>query len=237
MLFGDLCTQLAFGELGNLSAISDAVAGTIKTPALPKITNYTNEALLKLYSRFVLKENDLLLQLYPHITYYHLIPRFAVSYTPTGSVDNEPIRYILDTNYEPFADELLKVLSIHDMDGCKVPLNDENDDRSVFSPQDKLLQVPNPEDNTYLNLRFQQRHTKIQAVLSEEIVVPDVLMTALTSYIAYKTFSHMNSDNSTAKAQEFLALYERECDAVVANDLVGSSVSQTNSRFDRGGWV
>lgn len=230
----ELFDMLATGELQNLSL---AEGGKIATEARPKLTRYTNEALLELYSKFVLKENDMLIQLHEHITFYHLIPRFAVNYTPEGEVDDEPIRYILDLPKEKFEDELIRVLAVTDTNGLEVPLNNEEERFSVFTPQAKILQVPNPVQDKCLNVRYQQRHTKLQGELEERVECPDVLLVALTSYIAFKVFSHMNSAESTAKAGEFMQAYEAACNGVVDRDLVNSSTSQTNTRFERGGWV
>lgn len=236
MLISDLFGMLSTGELSNL-AMSTNGSGSIVTAQQPKLINYTNDALLRLYSRFVLRETDLLLQLYEHITFYHLIPRFSVSYVPTGPTDAEPIRYIIDGNAEPFTDELLKVLTAYDKFGRELPINDEEKHNSLFTPQAKLLQVPNPVEDQFLSVRYQQRHYVLaQGNLSQEIFCPEVLWGALTAYIASKVFSHMNTADSSAKAMEFKADYEAICSEITDRDLVNSSISQSNVRFYKGGW-
>lgn len=235
MLVSDLFQMLSVGELSNL-AMSTNGSGTIVTAQQPKLIAYANEALLRLYSRFILKENDVLLQLYEHITFYHLIPRFSLNYTPVGTTDNEPIRYIWDMNQEPFSDNLLKILTVHDKFGKELPLNDEEKHNSLFTPQVKLLQVPNPADDQFLSVRYQQRHDKLLGDLTQMVHCPDVLEGALTAYIAYKVFSHMNSADSNAKSQEFNSTYESICGEITDRDLVNSSISQSNIRFYRGGW-
>lgn len=231
----ELFSMLSTGELSNLSMSSNG-SGTIILAQQPKLINYTNQALLRLYSRFVLKENDVLIQLYEFITFYHLIPKFSLSYVPTGSSDNEPIRYLIDSSAEPFPDELLKVLSVYDSFGRKLPLNDDEKHTSLFTPQVKLLQVPNPIEETFLSVRYQQSHPKLLGNLDQNISCPEILLGALTSYIAYKVFSHMNSADSNAKAQEFNQTYESICNEATDRDLVNSSISQSNTRFARGGW-
>lgn len=236
MLVEDLFRSLSFGELTNL-AISGNGSGTIVESQQPKIINYTNEALLRLYSRFVLKENDVLVQLYEHITFYHLMPRFALNFAPKTGEANEPIRYLLDLPQEPFKDEVIKVLTIYDGVGREIPLNDEEKHNSCFTPQAKVIQVPQPLDETFLSVRYQQKHPKLSGDKSEEITCPDILVGALTSYIAFKVFSHMNSADSTQKAQEFMGMYESLCAEATDRDLVNSSTSQSNTRFSRGGWI
>lgn len=236
MLVSDLFTALSIGELTNLS-MSGNGSGSIIESQQPKVLNYANEALLRLYSRFPLKENDVLVQLYEHITFYHLIPRFALQHVPASDEFDEPIRYLLDLPHEPFKDELLKVLTIYDGKGREVPLNDEEKHNSLFTPQAKVLQVPKPLDETFLSVRYQQRHRPLTGDLKQHVVCPEVLLGALTSYIAYKVFSHMNTADSNQKAQEFLSMYEAVCVEATDRDLVSSSISQSNTRFARGGWI
>lgn len=237
MLLSDLFALLSVGELSNL-AMSNNGSGLINPTQQPKLVAYANDGLLRLYSRFVLKENDVLIQLYEHITFYHLIPKFAENYVHIPGADghNELIRYLLDSPMEPFTDELIKVTSIYDQFGEELPLNDEEKRNSCFTPQAKLLQVPNPIQDRCLNVRYQQRHEKLLGKLDQYISLPDVLEGALTAYIAYKVFSHMNTADSNSKAQEFSGTFESICTEATDRDLVSSSISQSNTRFSRGGW-
>lgn len=235
MQVSDLFGMLSTGELSNL-AMSANGSGSIALAQQPKLINYANDALLRLYSRFLLKESDVLIQLYESVTFYHLTPRFSVSYVPANPADSEPVRYLLDSAVEPFTDAILKVLTVYDKFGQQLPLNDEEKHNSVFTPQAKLLQVPNPVGGNFLSVRYQQRHAKLQGVLTEEIYCPDVLVGALTAFIASKVFSHMNTAESNAKAQDFAATYESVCGETTDRDLVNSSISQSNIRFSRGGW-
>lgn len=236
MLLADLFKKLARNELKNLAL---AKSGDISAAEQPSTVDYLNEGLLRLFTRFVLKENDVMLELHEHVTFYHLLPRFASNYVhiPGADVEDEPIRYIIDTPGEPFNDEFLKVLTVFDSWGREIPLNDSEKHNSVFTPQTKLLQVPNPIYGKFLSVKYQQRHSEIHGKLDEEINCPDILLGALTAYIGYKTFSHMNSGDSNKKSQEFNATYETVCNEVVDRDLVNSSISQSNVRFHRGGWI
>lgn len=225
----DLFTMLAIGELQNLSL---ATGGVISEAARPRLFMYTNDALLELHSKFPLKENDLLLQLSDYVTYYHLLPQYAVN-----GPGSEKVRYILDRVDAPFQDDLIKVKAVFNKTGDELPLNDDSHPESLFTPQFKTLQVPRPKDGDFLTVVYQQSHKKLQGNLDENIDCPDVLLPALKSYIAFKVFDHMNSTESVAKAQGFLSAYETACNGVVDRDLVSSSITQTNIRFSQGGWI
>lgn len=236
LVLSDLFRMLSYGELQNLSLAGEG-NGTIAAAAQPRIVLYANDALMRLYTRFVLKEKDVLVEMHEHITNYHLIERFAVNYVPAGSNDNEPIRYLLDLPREPFLGDVVRILTVFSDKGALLPLNDDGQSLSIFTPQANVLQVPTPSLFRALSVGYQARHPKLTGDLDQVIELPDVLLSALTSYVAYKTFSHMNSQDSSNKAQEYLALYESLCVEVLDRDSVNSSYSTTSHRFDSRGWI
>lgn len=234
MQVSDLFRSLSFGELSNLSMANEG-NGTIKEESKPKLLLYANEALLRLYSRFVIRERDVLIRMYKHITNYHLLPRFAV--VAGAAMNVETIRYIRDLPKEPFEQEALMILAVYDSNGSRLPLNDENQPLSVFTPQTNVLQVPVPEDGKYLSVSYQCAHSVLTIDPDAYIYVPEVLKGAFTAYIAYKVFSHMNTQESTAKAQEHMAVYDGICTELEAKNTLSTSVSNTFSLFEARGFV
>lgn len=234
MLLQDLYRDLSYGELSNLAMSNDG-DGTIQEAQQPKIVRYTNEGLLALYSKFILLEKDLLIEQYEHITNYHLLKRFSQQgYDP----ESEDYPYIIDLNREPFSEDVLKILAVYDSCGYARPINDNERADSLFSPQAKILQVPNPVAGEALSVLYQARHPELLVSEPEgEIILPDVLKGALTAFVAYKVYSHMNTENSSAKAQEHYMIYENICTNVVEMDMVSTSTSTTNSRFEKNGWI
>jgi hypothetical protein len=236
MNVADLYSSLSRGELSNL-AIANGSDGTIKPASRPSIISHANEGLLRLYARYVIKESYVWIQMHEHITRYQISPRLTPSYVPTGPSDNEPIRYIINTSDRPFDAGVIKILSIFDTDGYQIPLNDRGAIFSVFTPQPNLLQVPNPKHGRVLNVSYQAKHAVLQDELEEAILLPDILWGALTAFVAYKVFSHMNTADSTAKAKEHLSIYEAICSEAVGMDLVNTTVSNTSNRFHNRGWI
>lgn len=232
----DLFRLLSHGELSNL-AMGNEGSGSIRAESQPRLVTYIDEALLRLYSRFPLKERELLLELHAHLPSYRLLPRFARTYIPSDDIDNEPIRYIRDTEQNPFTGDLIKVLMVGDTAGVELPLNDDQHYNSLFTPNPTTLQVPRPKNGMVLSIVYQARHQQIQGNLATPIEIPDVFLGALTAYVAYKVFSHMNTQESTAKAQEHLAMYEKICADATEYDLTNSAGPRTNTRFSTRGWI
>ena len=236
MNLNDLFQDLALGELSNLSMVEN---NTIIPGRRPKIVSYANEALLALHSKFVLKEKDLLIEMREGVTNYHLLKRYAMSHFDK---DNPPDRwnmpYILDMVADPFQEDVIKILSVYNSFNEKLPLNDQENSCSVFSPQSNLLQVPSPIPGQALAIEYQAKHPPLtHCQCEDEIQLPDVLWRALKAYVAAKTCSHMNTQEMTAKGQEHMLIYETICQEVIDRDLVNTSSSTTNTRFQKRGWI
>ncbi|QWY83539.1 putative tail protein [Rhizobium phage RHph_X2_28B] len=229
----DLFKRLSLGELSNLSLGNDG-AGTIDEGNYDKLIGYTNDALQKLFTRFILKENSLILELQAHITNYHLIPRFAQS-----SQDNaKDIQYIMDLHCAPFKGDLIKILEVFDAYGCRKVLNDAESYGSLFTPQPHVLQVPNPVQGEPLSVSYQASHKVLSsAELHDQIEIPSYMENLLRTYVAYKVYCDMNGQENIVKGQEYLAAYEAGCTDIETKDLVNGTISTTNTKFAKRGWV
>lgn len=232
-----LYCELAYGELSNLS-MATAVVGEIAEAQKPKIVIAANEALLRLYTRFILKENDVIVEMVEGTTFYHLRKKYAEqSYDPSSGV----YPYIRDLSREKFEEDVLKVLTVFDNKGNRRALNDATAYRSLYVPQANVIQNPNPLPGEVLSIGYQAMHPKLVCNSIEPvdytIELPDVLLGAFRAYIAYKIYTNMNTAESTAKADEHMSIYENICAEVKDTDMVNSSLSNTNIRFNLNGWV
>jgi hypothetical protein len=234
MLLEDLYQRLSYGELNNLSMGADG-NGSVLESAQPRIVMYANEALVRLYTTFVLRTNSLILTPLEYVTHYHLKKRFAYSERAKG---REDYYYIQDLDDEPFQEDVIKVLEVFDALGTMVPLNDSEQSHSIFTPQAQMLQIPHVWDGQVLSLLYQASHPRLNQADPHSIIdLPEVLHGALTSYIAHMVYSHMNTVESTAKSQEHLAKFTSICTDVIEKDLVATSILQSNSLFRKRGWI
>jgi len=238
-LLSELYADLSYGELSN-TAVGLEGAGAIREQDRPKIVGYLNEALIRIHSRFLLRENEVLIKLYGHITNYHLLKKYAES---QQEPEAEGFAYILDLLGEPFQEDVIKILGAKDSIGQEYVLNDPDDLNSLYTPQINVLQVPRPIPGVIISVLYQAKHPqmRLEDLNGEEgtngIDIPDVLYGALKAYIAYKVFSHMNTQESTAKGQEHLTIYEAICTEAVDRDLIGITMSSSNNSFEKRGFV
>lgn len=230
----DLFRILSYGEFSNLALGSDGT-GTITTAAQPRIVQHANEALLRLYSKYILSEKDVIVELVEGITHYHLDSRYSeTSYNPA----EVEYPYIKDMGREAFTNDVIRVLAVYDSLGNKLPLNDTELANAVFTPQARVLQVPYFIEEVSLSVLYQASPPVLSHLdPGDEIELPDVLHGALTAYIAWKIYSSMNTAEATNKALEHKARYEEICAEAISEDLVATSVSTTNTRFAKRGWI
>jgi hypothetical protein len=237
MTLEELFKRLSFGPFSNI-AIGNSGAGTILEAKKPAIVDYLNDGLLRLYSRFILKENEVVIEERAGTTLYVMSSANAVS-----NQDTDPTSpgYILDTEAEPFQNDLLKILAVYDSDGNELVLNREGDELSLFTPQPNILQIPAPTEGKTTFIIYQARQNPLPLTapvdLNLTFEIPAVLEQALISYIAYKAYSAINSQEATLKAKEHLEMYDAICMEAIENDLVNTSLSMANEKLDDRGFI
>lgn len=229
MIIAEMFRRLSYGELSDL-ALSNNGSGEITEGKQPQIITYANEALRALYARFVLSEKVLALQIQSGKTRYRLSAEEALSNNEDG--------FILDTEAEPFEDDLIKVLRVTDSAGCDRPLNDPDNLYSAYTPEPTLLEVPLncPRQVLYLTYQAMPRDLLIEEV-GQEVSVPRLLEGAVTAYIAYCVYRDMGTETSFVKSQEHLGRYETICGQNQDADLLSTSSVGSATKFEQKGFV
>lgn len=231
MQLNDLFNMLAYGELSN-HHMASAGDGTLALAKQPQIVHYANEALVRLYTKFILKEKDCIVELQEGITIYRLTPEYSTTGFDSSVVDAP---YIRDTVDAPFQDDVLKVLAVYSNHGGHRPLNDSNNCWSVNTPTVKTLQVNFARTAEVLAVSYQARHPTLDGT-NQEIELPTTLLGALTAFIAYKVYFNMNTPESQAISQGHLAMFNNICADTTEADALNLSISGVNTRFNLGGW-
>lgn len=232
----DLLKRLALRELSNTALVDKKAIDKTK---YDQIIDAANESLLSLYSQFILLEKSLMIEMKEGITHYHLLPQYAKSsYDPKNPPAEWCLPYILDLGCERFTGDVIKVLSLYNSLGQSVPLNDENAPWSVFTPVPTTLQIPRQLPCQALSVNYQAKHPQLSATaLDQVILLPDVLWAAFVSHVSSMVFSEINTQEAKQTSDRLREKFQSECAAVINRDLVNSSTSTTNARFENGGWV
>ena len=236
MLLSYIFNQLTQGELSQLSVAGTDVIG-IQLTDYEKVVPHINLGLIELYKRFSLKEHKLTIQEYESIDTYILDDDYAVS--NTGSA--EPIKYIVDSVDDPFVtSDFLKFVLVEDEEGTELPINDYNDETSIFTPTYNSLKLPSPTDTGVLTVTYRAAPEIIVVddTLNPEqydVKLPMHLLEALIFYIASRAYSVLDMGESNM-SDKFFIKYEAACKRVVDLGLI-SSDDTTNMKLEDNGWV
>ena len=233
MTFADLLKQLSMGELSNMYMGLEGEGG-IAENQLAKITMHTNTALTMLYTRFLLKTRDVLIELQPSISYYHLKSIYAQSqFDPAKAA----VAYILDMGNEPFSNDVLQIINVFDSEGNELPFNNPAQPHSVYSPQATILHVPEVEPGKVLCIGYRAAPNKITGEFDQEIEIPVSLVPALTAYIAFLVYSNLNTQEGRVIAQDHLQMFNNICDLASFNGTLDNSFATCADRFHVNGWI
>lgn len=229
--------MLQYGELANVSVSGniDEEVG-IRTEDYPLLISHINLALTDLHTKFNLKEREVTIQQYEGISYYELDSKYAQSNTASM----EPIKYISDSEFDPFLDDVIRINAAFNEVGCEVPINDENDCRSIFLNSYKRIQIPKPESENAIVLTYRANHPKLSVStpdLDAEVEVPAYCVEALLSYVASRVHTQRTSQEAQGLAVNLMAKYNLICQQLEEKNVLHNSPSNTNFKLGERGWV
>lgn len=235
MNLSECLTKLSYGEFSNLALGSNG-NGDIAPDKIASTVMHINEALLRIHTRMVLKENYVYVEQRENVTMYNLTRKHAATNTdPINTAD----RYLIDTESRPFTEDVIRILQVTDSFGRNLPLNDKGKFWSVFTPKFNQLQVPNPLGAQVISVHYQAKHEPLNFDTNPnaEIEIPDTLEAALLSYVAYKVYSNMNTVESVSNATNHLGNYKSVLDEIAEMDAANMSYMDTGTLFDQKGFV
>ena len=240
MKLSDLFTDLTYGELYNLHLGGFVPSDPESEPDPVKYAQLVaavNLGLGQLYKEFFLRSEEHYIQLYQQLSTYTL----HSDYAQTNVASTEPIKYIMDTVDNPFQDNVLRIEEVYDEDGVKLPLNDETEDLSIYTPRYNQIQVPYPEDDMTVSVQFRATHPRIvytgvatfdpEAV---EIDLPNSLIEPMQFYVASKLLRPMGGEK-VVEADNLYQLY-KDSIATVKTEGLEIQGETLGSKFEDRGW-
>lgn len=196
-----------------------------------------NLALTDLHGRFPLRVRDNIIQQHDSISRYRLTADFAA----TNTSSTEPVKYIQDTATNPFDPRFLRIDSVWDAYGQKLPLNNGNHCMSVFTPEYNLLQIPDPSSDSQVSVVFRLPHDEVKVVtdaattVAQTLLMPEQYLKPLTLFMASQAYSSMGSEQGIL-GLNYMQQYERACDEIQNRGLYNANET-TIERFTADGWV
>ena len=241
-------------------AVGDMDTMTINVEDYPKIIPSLNLALTELYKRFPIRIEEVIIRQEPQISTYYLHSRYAM----TNDKSSEPIKYIHDSVYEPFTDNVLRIEQVFNELGTEIPINtnidygeDEDynslkyepylgtsvdyDFQSIVTPTYNSLQIlPHPVGQNNLLVKYRASHhlIKVSANLvpgETEVDVPLSMLEPLLLYVGGRIHANMHGEDPNSGAG-FIAKFEASCKKIEDLNLFNKG-NVNNTKLERTGWV
>lgn len=181
------------------------------------LIGYVNMALEDMYSRFMLSTEEIIISLQDGKTLYKL----------DGTDPDVTVR---GATIDP--DDILMLVQAFDEKG-EIPLNDDNDDTSIYTVSYDMVQVPVTANQTYISIIYKPvpvevMYDEVEGVLVEQNVrLPRGLLAALMQFLAFKAGASRDENDST----NYETQYENECQkaldrGIVPQDHLSKKVAQ-----------
>lgn len=236
MLLSDIFRKLGHGELASYFVGSEIAEG-VGEKYWPQMIDHINTGLTKLHTKFPLSHIQMVIQQYEHIATYTLSSKYA----ETNTASTEPYKYIKDSVFEPFEDNVLRVERVYNECYEELPINEPHDCRSVFTSAYNKIQVPTPEKENALIVVYRANHKKIPVTVEDpstvEIHIPDPLEEALLAYIGHMYLSGKNTEMTSNLSSRLYAKYVSICNEAEDTNLLLQGHGGINVRPCIQGWI
>lgn len=224
-----------FGYIANIEAsslnIGNADDGTIETKYHPKVIRAINLALIEVYKTFPVKEKEIVIQLYPQFTNYKLHNDYAV----TNIASSKPIKYIIDSSFDPFQNDVLKIEKVFNEFGEEFALNTESNQYSLYTPEFDVLLHPYPQIENAVFVQYRALPIQIELTAvpgTYDVSLPLSVLNIALLFIGYKLLIGTNKKEASEKFGEYLiAVQQAETQSLFRTDETASQ------KIEVAGWV
>jgi hypothetical protein len=214
MKLSEVFEQLSVGELSQLS-LGGGEVGRIDPSNYGKVIAHLNLGLTSLYTRFCLKEGELIVPLVPD-----------------------------QLSYSLSAPDLLKVERVFDATGKEWALNDEANLLACRSISPSVLKIPAEflAQNGLMRLEYRANHPRVVLEYgyidpdNTELELPYSHLQALLYFIASRCHNPVGMTNEFHAGNSYYAKYEAECMRLESESLDTDQGGQYN-RLRANGWV
>lgn len=180
------------------------------------IINHINLGLIDIYKRFNLSLKELYVDQYAQIQKYELTSEHAVS-----NDDSDALKYISDTEDDPFEDDILHIISVSNEVGCVLPLNDSTDCNSLYTPKYNVLQIPCPVDGNTVIITYRASPILLKTTcnLKALVDIPYTFLEALLYFVAYRIKAALPDAESKIESNNYFAKYNEAINLIKVEGL------------------
>ena len=229
--------DLAYGEFSNM-ALSKSPNGSIKQEDYPKVVSYINQALVDIFTRFLLKKKEFKLHQREDRSLYY-IREDNIGDPNIG----DPNIYIDGTEPDCIDGDIIKPIEAYDSLGEEVRINNGAYPDDIFTLEFDVFKIAPRDPLEVFSIVYQAAHEDIVIEkgfdpATYEIYIPRYLKTALLANLTARLYR--GKTGKVAEGQQNLAntyLYRYEQEMSRIEDLgLTQEVIEDNENFDNGGF-
>jgi len=224
-----IMSNLTFGELAQYS-VGGAAEGAINEKDYPRVMAAVNRGVNQIQQDLSLNENAVRLKLIEGILTYPIHSKYSLV---TGT---ETHKFVDDSVYAPFEDDILRIQIVYDKEGRELPINNRNRVDSIFVPQHNVIQHPFVQDGDILGVVYTRFTRPAQVTTAEEasttyLAIPDYTLNALYAYVASIMSAGITTQQEISDTQVWRQEYERliakmkNTPAIPENDTVNTKLT------------
>jgi hypothetical protein len=230
----EIMQNLTFGELSQYS-IGGLEDGRIAVTNYPRVMAAINRGVGEIQKDLSINEGSVRLALIPGIVTYPINSEHSVV---TGT---STTRFVDDSVYAPFEDDILRILAVYDKGGTELPINVSNRSDTVYVPAHNVIQVPAVKEGDILGVVYTRltRPTVVTTAAEASTAVlpiPDYTLTALYAYVASVMSAGITTGQEIADSQVWTNKYN----AAIAQIKLTPSVAPddyTNTKLTDNGFI
>lgn len=204
-----------------------------------ELIEHINTGLLHIYQEFHFSTDEVVIQQFDNIQIYELHSDYAVS----NATSTEPYKWIIDSVEKPFTDRVLLIESVYDEEGNMLPLNNDGEESSVYTPSPTSIQILTPSSENIVTVIYQKAHPKLaydgddlDTTLAQKIVLPLAAKNALCLYVAYAATEAHPKESERAESIRYLQKFNNEIARIRHNGIfIGNNPN--NRKLENNGWL
>lgn len=227
MKLQEIFDDLLYSELSNHAI---AIDGFININDRVKIINHINIGLNELYTRFPLKNKEVIIKQIANLTQYYLKEEHALTNTSTS------IKYIIDSNFDPFIEDVIRIEGVYDECGDRYLANSNSVCKSFATPTYDCIEIPYPVAGNVLSVIYRAKHPLV-TTQTIDIDLPLNFKPALLSYVAARVYAGGTATEHINKAVEFTQKFEMYCMQLEKEGMTNSFNELLNDKLEMRGWV
>jgi hypothetical protein len=239
MKLNDIFKRLVSGEFHRLSLGEDLVNGSLNPDNYKIVLPMINMAIDALHTRFVLRQDQIIVRLSDWITRYTLHTDHAI-YNNSDTTGKKP-KYLHDSKYYPFTNTVIKIISIHNEMGQERFLNDDNQQYAIQLNNYNTFQHPYPDKDNAVSVIYQATLPEIQLTPNfkperVEVDMATPFIEALCYFVGSRVRIGMSDQETMTEMNALTAKYERTLQILGKDNIVRSDL-WASDQFKIKGWV